>query len=64
MAETIRRLPAVKAQTGLSRSTIYDLIRANRFPRQIRVGPRAVGWLASEIDAYLAAQIERSRKEA
>ena len=60
----ILRRKQVEAQTGLSRSTIYDLIRANRFPRQVRVGPRAVGWLASEVDAYLAASVQRSREGA
>jgi len=60
----ILRRKQVEAQTGLSRSTIYDLIRANSFPRQVRVGPRAVGWLASEIDQYLAARIRRSREGA
>ena len=60
----ILRRKQVEARTGLSRTTIYDLIRANRFPRQVRVGPRAVGWVESEIDDYLAAQVERSRSNA
>lgn len=62
---TILRLPAVKARTGLSRSTIYARIRAGSFPRPVKLGgPRAVGWVASDIDEFLDAVIERSRKGA
>ncbi len=70
MAEQIRqpisilRRKAVEARTGLSRSTIYDYICAGRFPAPIRVGERAVGWIASEVDAWLAVQVERSRSDA
>lgn len=62
MAETILRLPAVKARIGLSRSTIYQLVAQHRFPRQIALGARSVGWLESEVDEWLAAQVERSRQ--
>jgi prophage regulatory protein len=61
MAETILRLPAVKARTGLSRSTIYQRISDRQFPAPVNLGARAVGWLESSVDAWLAAQIERSR---
>jgi len=61
MADTILRLPAVKARTGLSRSTIYQRITDKTFPRPVSLGPRAVGWLEAEIDGWLAEQVERSR---
>lgn len=63
-AQTILRRKQVESRIGLSRSTLYDYIQAGRFPPPIRVGTRAVGWLASEVDAWLCAQIERSRKSA
>ena len=63
-ALSIERRKQVQARTGLSRSTIYDYIRAGRFPAPVRVGDRAVGWVAGEVDAWLAAQVERSRKSA
>ena len=62
MSETILRLPAVKARIGLSRSTIYQLVAQRRFPRQIALGSRSVGWLESEINEWLAAQVDRSRQ--
>lgn len=61
MAETILRLPAVKARTGLSRSTIYARVKEQTFPPPVTLGARAVGWLSGEIDAWLDAQIRRSR---
>ncbi len=65
MVTAILRLPAVKARTGLSRSTIYLRISEDSFPRPISLGGRrAVGWIESEIDEWLEQQIEASRKTA
>lgn len=70
-ALTILRRKQVEARTGLSRSTIYAKLRYNpkrpsdydpTFPRQISVGAKAVGWLSHEVEDWLTAQIEKSRK--
>ena len=61
MAHTILRLPAVKARTALSRSTLYKLISCSLFPRPVRLGPRAVGWLESEVDEWLGRRAELRR---
>lgn len=70
---TILRRKQVEARTGLSRSTIYAKMRRNpnrpsdydpTFPKQVSVGAKAVGWIEAEIDAWLIAQIEKSRKAA
>jgi len=62
MANTILRLPSVKARTGLSRSTIYLRIAEGSFPRPISLGARAVGWLESEVEAWLSVLVQESRK--
>lgn len=63
MAAAILRLPQVKARTGLSRSTIYARIRNGAFPSQVKLGgPRAVGWLESEIQEFLDAAVARRQK--
>jgi prophage regulatory protein len=49
----IERRRDVQDRTGLSRSTIYDLMDAGDFPRPIRLGPRAVGWLSHEVDEWI-----------
>ena len=58
MATSIVRLSDVKHRTGLSRSTIYARIAEGTFPEQIPLGGRAVGWLDSEIDQWIAQQID------
>lgn len=58
---TIYRLPEVMARTGLSRSSIYEQIRKGKFPSQINLGPRAVGWIESEIVNWIEARIDESR---
>lgn len=49
-------LKAVVAKTGLSRSSIYGYVELGLFPRQRRLGPRRVGWLASEVRAWIASR--------
>jgi len=54
---TILRLPAVKAETGYSRSTIYLRVSQGLWPRPVSLGARSVGWPASEVAAINAARI-------
>jgi prophage regulatory protein len=70
-ALTILGRKQVEARTGLSRSTIYAKFRRNpkrpgdydpTFPVPVSIGAKAVGWIESELDAWLTAQIEKSRK--
>ncbi len=58
---SIQRLPTVTARTGLPRSSIYRKISRGEFPKPIALGARSVGWLSSDIDAWIASQIEQSR---
>ncbi len=53
----ILRRREVEARTGLGCSTIYDSIKAGTFPAPIQLGPKAVGWVESEINAWLAARV-------
>jgi prophage regulatory protein len=62
MTHTILRLPNVKASTGLSRSTIYLRISQGTFPKPVKLGGRAVGWVQTEIQDWLQQQIEASRR--
>lgn len=64
---TILRRKQVEARTGLSRSTIYEKInpRSPRydptFPKQVRLGNDAVGWVEAEINRWIATRIRSSR---
>lgn len=60
----ILRLKQAKERTGLSRSTLYALIKEGKFPTPIALGARAVGWLSSDIDAWIEARVKASRANA
>lgn len=64
MMKAILRLPVVQARTGLSRSTIYLRMAQGTFPKQVSLGPRAVGWVEVEIEGWVSGQIEQSRRAA
>lgn len=62
LPDTILRLPTVKAATGLSRSTIYERVRRGTFPAPVPIGRKAVGWLESEVGAWIQRTIAEGRK--
>lgn len=55
------RLPDVKAITGLSKTSLYELIRAKDFPAPVRLAPRAVAWIQSEVKQWAEERILASR---
>jgi prophage regulatory protein len=60
----ILRRPEVEKRIGIGRSTIYLHMQQGTFPKPIRLGDgnaAAVGWLEHEIDAWLQAQIDKTR---
>jgi prophage regulatory protein len=48
------RRPAVESVTGLSRSTIYNLMSKGEFPRPVRLTGKAVAWPEKAILEWLA----------
>ena len=63
MSTKILRLPEIIALTGLSRSTVYNRVTTGNFLTSISLGGRSVGWVASEVDAWLHNQIMPSRSD-
>jgi len=67
MKQSIQREPAflrrrqVETCTGLSRSTIYQYIKEGVFPKPVPLGPRAVGWLESDMSDWIAARVKIAR---
>ncbi len=57
MQQTILRLPAVLGGRGRSRSAHYFDIQQGLFTHAVKIGPRAVGWPANEVDTLNAARI-------
>lgn len=56
---TILRIRQLSKKLGMSRSWIYEKIKPDSprydptFPKQIKLGDAAVGWVESEIDNWL-----------
>ncbi|MCL2307082.1 MAG: AlpA family phage regulatory protein [Proteobacteria bacterium] len=54
---TLWRLPIVKAETGFSRSTLYQRIKKGLFVPPVSLGGRSVAFPANEVSAINAARI-------
>ena len=47
------RLPRVQTLTGLSRSTLWRMVKEGTFPKPLRLGKKAIGWRESDILNWL-----------
>lgn len=54
--ERFLRKADVIPRVGLSESTIYRLEQSGNFPQRYCIGPRAVAWRESEVDAWITAR--------
>jgi prophage regulatory protein len=54
--EKVLSMSATREITSLGRTSIYDGIRKGTFPKPIKLGVRRVGFLSSEIWAFIAAR--------
>ena len=61
--DQIIRLAELPRYTGLRRTQIQHYIEKGDFPRPIKLGERAKGWLASEIRAWQQARISARNSE-
>ena len=51
------RLPQVKEITSLSRSSIYRMVAAGEFPKQIPIGANQVVWVKWQVEEWMEQQI-------
>ncbi|MBP3984789.1 AlpA family phage regulatory protein [Pseudoxanthomonas helianthi] len=59
--DPILREKLVLRATGLTSSTLDRLVRSGAFPPKLRLGPRSVGWLASAVNAWIAAKVAEAQ---
>ncbi|QIG81882.1 AlpA family phage regulatory protein [Sphingosinithalassobacter tenebrarum] len=45
-------------ETGLSKSTIYNMIQEGEFPRPVQLGKQAVGWRQADIERWKSERAE------
>lgn len=60
----ILRLPQVKLKIARANATIWKDVAAGTLSKPISIGTRSVGWLESEINAWIEARIFNSRSPA
>jgi predicted DNA-binding transcriptional regulator AlpA len=53
--DRVLRLPQVLEIVPVSKSTWWHGVRIGRYPQSVRLGQRAVGWRASDIQKLIAA---------
>ena len=46
-------LKTVGEKCALARSSIYDLMASDNFPRPVRIGPKSVRWRDTDVDEWL-----------
>lgn len=52
-SDRIIRIREVSRLVGLSRPSIYRMMREGDFPPAIRLGVNSVGWRASAVEAWI-----------
>lgn len=60
VSQYILRMPNVEQKVGLKKTSIYQLIKENKFPAPVRLTNRSVGWYSNEINDWL---LSRQRAE-
>lgn len=63
MNAPILRKPEVVAYTGVPASSLTRLVSTGQFPNPIRLSARAIGWLRSDIDEWVAARVAQRDNE-
>ncbi len=56
--EQLLKLREVLDRTGLGKTSIYRLMKEDRFPKAIKVGS-AARWAETAVQAWIAEQIDR-----
>lgn len=59
----IMRIDEVTLVAGLKRTSVYKYMAHGTFPKPVALGDRAVGWVSTEIEAWVKARItERDQR--
>jgi len=57
------KLAEVIEKTSLKKSSIYAFMAEGKFPKNIKLGERAVAWDADLIDSWMLAKVESSNHQ-
>lgn len=57
------RIPELLRLLGLSRSTLFRMVKRGDFPRPLQIGLRAVGWRVDEVQQWIAERPRAGRSQ-
>ena len=61
MGQKFLRISDVKERTGLSRTSVYRLMREKDFPQSIPLGEQMVAWIEQEVEQWIDDRIKAAR---
>lgn len=64
MIDRLLSRPEVEAACSLKRSSLYDMMSKDLFPRPVHLGPRRVAWKQSDIVAWIESRPQVGRRPA
>ncbi len=62
--EKFIRLSEVIKRTGISRSSIYRLVKKNNFPAPVRISEKTIAFIEREVNDWIGNLINSSRNKA
>ena len=62
MQERLIRIKEVIKRTGLAKSTVWDKVKKNEFPKPIKLSQRVTVWIEDEINFYINTAIKKNRE--
>lgn len=61
-SKRLLKLPSVLERVACSKTEWYRLMKANAAPRPIKLGARAVAWLESDVDSWIASLVRGEKQ--
>ena len=58
--QAILRIADVRAATGLSRATVWRMVKAGTFPAPVALGKRAIGWRREAVESWVEGLQEKA----
>jgi len=59
----LMRLPEVMKLVGLSRTTVYELIKRSQFPKPVKPSQRVSAWCSDEVEQWVESRRKASALE-
>lgn len=56
-APAILRMRELTRLIGLSKASIHRMVNAGKFPRGVSLGVKAVGWMRSDVERWIAERV-------